>query len=118
MTDSKAHSLRNVIDRELDMIISLQRRLADQGLGVPNHRPDAVREGEGCQMSAVRLVECLAAVRWTQGDLARAIGEDKQQVRRWISGTYAIPRHVGDWIERLARFHRANPAPCGRSSRQ
>jgi hypothetical protein len=62
-------------------------------------------------MTSDRFVECLDIIDWTLRGIAARIDVSERQVRRWASGVYPIPDRVGDWLERIARFHQANPPP-------
>ncbi len=63
-------------------------------------------------MSPTRLRDCLALLRWSQRGLAEALDCDDRLVRRWASGDASIAPDVADWLERVAVFHAANPAPA------
>lgn len=62
-------------------------------------------------MNRDRFRSCLEALSWSGRGLAALLDVDERQVRRWASGQYAIPDRVADWLETLARFHEAHPAP-------
>jgi transcriptional regulator with XRE-family HTH domain len=64
-------------------------------------------------MTPSRLRECLEALRWSQRDLAAALGCSDRLVRRWAAGApgYAVPESVGEWLEVLATTHIRHPAP-------
>lgn len=61
-------------------------------------------------MTPDRFRECLAALDWSQRGLADLLGVQERQVRRWAQGA-RIPEPVADWLELLARFHKAHPPP-------
>jgi hypothetical protein len=67
-------------------------------------------------MTPDRFRECLDLLDWAgpgegnQRGLARLLGMDDRQVRRWAAGA-RIPDHVAEWMERVAAFHAANPPP-------
>lgn len=67
-------------------------------------------------MTPTRLRECLAALRWSQRELAACLSCDERRVRRWAAGTYEIPPRVALWLARLAHCHKANPPPDWRAS--
>ena len=67
-------------------------------------------------MTTDRFRFCLAALNWSQRGLAALLGIDERQVRRWASGS-SIPPSVAAWLELLAAFHEANPAPIIRQRR-
>ncbi len=64
-------------------------------------------------MTPDRLRECLAALDWTQRGLARLLGQDERQVRRWATGEYPVPSPVAAWLDRLAAYHAKHPPPVG-----
>ena len=61
-------------------------------------------------MTPERFKECLDAIGWTGRELGRQLGIDERQVRRW-AGSAGLPDRIGEWIEKLAQFHEANPPP-------
>ena len=61
-------------------------------------------------MTPERFKECLDAIGWTGRELGRQLGVDERQVRRW-AGSAEVPDQIAKWIEHLAQFHKANPAP-------
>lgn len=60
---------------------------------------------------ASRLDAALTTLQWSGRTLASLLRRDKTQVRRWLQGTYQPPDNVLAWVETLAAFHEANPAP-------
>jgi transcriptional regulator with XRE-family HTH domain len=64
--------------------------------------------------AATRLRECLEALRWSQRELAAALGCNDRLVRRWTVGapSYAVPESVGEWLELLATTHIRHPPPA------
>ena len=62
-------------------------------------------------MTPERLRECLDALEWTQRGLARVLERQEGTVRQWARGAVQIPDNVAEWLERLERFHKRNPAP-------
>ncbi len=62
-------------------------------------------------MTAARLAECLEQIHWSARQLARMIGVDERQIRRWLSGRGTVPGSVARWLDGLARYHEAHPAP-------
>jgi hypothetical protein len=62
-------------------------------------------------MTPTRLRECLDALVWTQRGLARLLDRQEGTVRQWARGAVKIPDDVAVWLEHLAQFHEANPAP-------
>jgi ribosome-binding protein aMBF1 (putative translation factor) len=53
----------------------------------------------------------LDRLHWSGRLLATILGKDERQVRRWAAGAYEVPEDVLAWLERLAAFHDAHPAP-------
>ncbi len=62
-------------------------------------------------MTPDRFHECLAALDWSQRGLAKLLGVHDGRTRRWASGRYPIPEPIAAWLDTLARFHEAHPAP-------
>jgi len=62
-------------------------------------------------MTPDRIRECLTALHWSQRGLADILGVQERQVRRWATGEYDIPAAIAEWVDRVARWHEANPAP-------
>jgi hypothetical protein len=62
-------------------------------------------------MTPERFRACLDELGWSGRGLAALLRIDERQVRRWASGEYAVPPATAAWLERLARFHEANPPP-------
>lgn len=62
-------------------------------------------------MSPYRLAVCLAIIGWSERELARRTGRLQTTVRRWTAGSPAVPAEVAAWVEAMAAFHRAHPAP-------
>ena len=65
--------------------------------------------------SADRLRAALDRLHWSGRSLAAILGQDERKVRRWAAGAYEPPEDVLAWLERLAAFHDANPAPARQS---
>ncbi len=74
-------------------------------------RPDAEPNGAGTSMSSYRLLVCLAVIGWTERELARRTGRLQTTVRRWTTGRSPVQADVAAWVEMLAAFHQAHPAP-------
>jgi DNA-binding transcriptional regulator YiaG len=66
-------------------------------------------------MTPDRLRECLDAIGWSQRAFADYVAVNERQVRRWATGQYRIPNPIAAWIDTLARFHEAHPAPMAPS---
>lgn len=62
-------------------------------------------------MSSYRLLVCLAILGWSERDLARRTGRHQTTVVRWAKGLSPVPGEVAAWLETLAAFHIAHPAP-------
>jgi ribosome-binding protein aMBF1 (putative translation factor) len=60
---------------------------------------------------ADRIRAALATLHWTGRGLAAVLQRDERQVRRWTSGAYEPPVELLAWLEKLAAFHDAHPAP-------
>lgn len=61
-------------------------------------------------MTPERLAQCLETLRWTNRDLARALGRSETIVRRWHSGA-VIPGAVQNWLETLTEIHTVHQPP-------
>jgi len=62
-------------------------------------------------MSSHRLLVCLAVLGWSERELARRTGHLQTTVRRWTDGQTPVLADVAAWVEVLAAFHQAHPAP-------
>jgi len=62
-------------------------------------------------MSSYRLLICLAILGWSDRNLARRIGRQQTTVARWAKGLSPVPGEAAAWLETLAAFHIAHPAP-------
>jgi len=62
-------------------------------------------------MTPTRLSNALAVLRWGPTDLADEINVNERTVRRWLVGQNETPEWVLEWLETLAAFHEAHPAP-------
>lgn len=62
-------------------------------------------------MTPTRLRECLASLGWTQRGLARLVQRQEGSVRQWARGVVGVPPEVAAWLDALATFHDAHPAP-------
>jgi ribosome-binding protein aMBF1 (putative translation factor) len=58
-----------------------------------------------------RFRECLQLLDWSQRGVAALLDINERQVRRFATGQYRIPDPIAEWLETLARFHEAHPAP-------
>ena len=56
-----------------------------------------------------RLRHALAALGWSQRDLARHLGYDDRTVRRWLSGAYEPAEGVLEWLERGVTWMEGRP---------
>lgn len=62
-------------------------------------------------MSSHRLLICLAILGWSVRDLARRADRHQTTAARWAAGISPVPDRVAAWLETLAAFHVAHPAP-------
>ena len=60
---------------------------------------------------AKRLSDALATIHWGPIDIAKLLSVNERTARRWIAGQNDPPDRILDWLDRLATFHRDNPAP-------
>ena len=61
--------------------------------------------------AADRLRSALDRLHWGGQSLATILGVNERTVRRWCAGQNDAPQAVLDWLDRLAAFVDANPAP-------
>lgn len=80
---------------------------------VANCSANAEPNAAAAPMSPRRLLVCLAVIGWPERELARRTGRLQTTVRRWTGGRSPVPPDVAAWVEALAAFHRAHPAPRG-----
>ncbi len=57
------------------------------------------------------LSRYLTVIRWTPADLSRAASVSERTVHRWVAGTYPVPPRLASWLQDLAAYHAAHPAP-------
>jgi hypothetical protein len=62
-------------------------------------------------MAPDRFRDCLATLHWPMRSLAKRLGLDERQVRRWAYGESDVPPPLASWLDDLARFHAERPAP-------
>jgi len=62
-------------------------------------------------MSSYRLLVCLSVLGWSERDLARRTGRHQTTIVRWAKGLSPVPGEEAAWLETLAAFHIAHPAP-------
>jgi hypothetical protein len=62
-------------------------------------------------MTPDRLRTFLAALKLTQGGLARLLGCDDRLVSRWATGQNAIPPGIARWLEEWVKVRTAHPDP-------
>ena len=62
-------------------------------------------------MTPDRFSAALALLHWTPATVARASAVSERTVWRWANGEYAVPPRIEAWLETLADFHAAHPAP-------
>lgn len=58
-----------------------------------------------------RLRECLRILRWSETELAAALGRQPAEVGAWLDGRGRAPLAVTAWLEALAKAHLAVPPP-------
>lgn len=64
-------------------------------------------------MTADEMRECMAAIGWSQRMFALVLnGGDRNGIREMMNGEVPIPHDIADWLQRLARYHQANPPPA------
>ncbi len=62
-------------------------------------------------MSSYRLLVCLAILGWSERELARRADRHQTTIARWVKGLSPVPGEEAAWLETLAAFHVAHPAP-------
>ncbi len=62
-------------------------------------------------MSSYRLLVCLAILGWSERELARRSDRHQTTITRWVKGLSPMPGEEAAWLETLAAFHVAHPAP-------
>ena len=62
-------------------------------------------------MSSHRLLVCLSVLGWSERELARRTGRHQTTIKRWANGSGAVDDDTAAWLEALAAFHLAHPAP-------
>ena len=62
-------------------------------------------------MTPDRFRDCLAVLHWPMRSLAKRLGLDERQVRRWAYGEATVPSPLAAWLDDLARHHEARPTP-------
>ena len=86
-------------------------------------RQSALNEGRAASMepataaapmSSHRLLVCLIVLGWSERELARRTERLQTTVRRWTTGRSPVQADVAAWVEMLAAFHKAHPAPQAR----
>lgn len=65
-------------------------------------------------MSSYRLLVCLAILGWSERELARRADRHQTTITRWARGLAPVPGAEAAWLETLAAFHVAHPAPRGK----
>lgn len=55
--------------------------------------------------------DALAALGWSERELARQLRRPVSTVRRWTDGSARMPEAIREWLARLAEAHAANPPP-------
>jgi ribosome-binding protein aMBF1 (putative translation factor) len=59
------------------------------------------------------LLTAIATLGWSQRDLARDLGKNERTVRRYCSGTVAVPADVAAHVQALLAWHAKRPAFSG-----
>ncbi len=83
-------------------------------VGSKNAKDEPRTATQSAAMSSYRLLICLSILGWSERDLARRTGRHQTSVVRWAKGLSPIPGEEAAWLETLAAFHMAHPAPCAR----
>ena len=70
-------------------------------------------------MTPAALRDAIAAIGWTQTQLAAQAGCSSRLVRRWCAGSprHAIPAEIETWVLALAAGHISHPVPHGWQTR-
>ena len=79
--------------------------------GSENAKDESKTATQAAAMSSYRLLICLSVLGWSERDLARRTGRHQTSVVRWTKGLSPVPDEEAAWLEKLANFHAANPAP-------
>jgi hypothetical protein len=58
-----------------------------------------------------RFDRALAILCWSGSALGRAAGVREGSGQRWVSGRHSVPGEIVAWLEDLAAYHIAHPAP-------
>lgn len=59
----------------------------------------------------IRLRSALNRLHWSVQSLATMLDVNERTVRRWVTGQNPAAENVLAWLERLAAYVDANPAP-------
>ena len=62
-------------------------------------------------MTPADLSAALAALGWSQRELARQLGVAESSVRQWLTGKSRMRPDLLAWLLDLARYHAEHPAP-------
>ena len=63
-------------------------------------------------MTRARLMECISILGWSLHQLAEMLDYPPQFARYWgMSAKTPVPKDVGDWLEKMARYHERHPGP-------
>ena len=62
-------------------------------------------------MTPTDLSAALAALGWSQRELARQLGVAESSVRQWLTGKSRMRAPLEAWLLDLARYHADHPAP-------
>ncbi len=61
--------------------------------------------------SSARLLTLLTIIGWSQYDLARRAGRGRTTIQQWCEGRVRVDPAVGAWLETIAAYLTAHPAP-------
>ena len=61
--------------------------------------------------SSDRFSVALNTLHWGPSTLGAMAHVDERTVRRWLKGDYDPPERILAWLEDLAAYHAAHPAP-------
>ena len=62
-------------------------------------------------MTPTDLSAALAALGWSQRELARQLGVAESSVRQWMTGKSRVRADLAAWLLDLARYHAEHLAP-------
>lgn len=77
----------------------------------PQELPHLIEVAMGFPADATRLRSALNRLHWSAQTIATLLDVNERTARRWISGQNPAPDNVLTWLERMAAYMDANPAP-------